>query len=43
MLLKLEKERHSHEDNEVLKRHIHGEYGTELIQVDHLLEVLLLF
>jgi hypothetical protein len=40
---KVGKERHSHEDNEVLKRHIHGGYSTELRQVDHVLEVLLLF
>jgi len=40
---KVGKERYSHEDNEVLKRYIHGEYSTELRQVDHILEGLLLF
>jgi hypothetical protein len=38
---KVGKEHHSHEDNEVLKRHIHGDYSTEIRKVDHILEVLL--
>jgi hypothetical protein len=38
---KVGKEHHSHEDNEVLKRHIHCDYSTELRKVDHILEVLL--
>jgi hypothetical protein len=32
-----------HENNEVLKRHIHGEYSTKLRQVDPILGVLILF